>query len=141
MRRTFVDNVELWLSGAGIAVILLAPRVAHASGDEAWRIGAIVAASVGVLHGFIFWVVRRRQRMIRAEVISELRGMLRDRVNNNLTVLSIGLSDVKHPESGASLEELHQAIDRIAELVGTLSDESVQSWKRHYGEVVAKEER
>lgn len=141
MRRAFLDNIELWLSGAGIAVILLAPQVAHASGDAAWRIGAIVATAVGVLHGLIFWVVRRRQRRIRAQVIAELRGMLRDRVNNNLTVLAVGLSDVKTVQgTGASLQDLHDAVDRISELVGTLSDESIQSWKARYGEVVPKDE-
>lgn len=141
MRRAFLDNIELWLSAAGIAVILLAPQVAHASGAEAWRIGAIVATAVGVLHGVIFWVVRRRQRKIRAQVIAELRGMLRDRVNNNLTVLAVGLSDVKQgQDTGQSLQDLHDAVDRIAELVGTLSDESIQSWKQRYGEVVSREE-
>lgn len=136
MRRAFLDNIELWLSGAGIVVILAVPTILHAQGADAWRLGAIAATTVGVLHGLIFWIVRRRQRETRREVIAELRGMLRDRVNNNLAVISMSVADVKNAESADSVRDLEAAVDRIATLVTSLSDESVESWKKRYGKNV-----
>lgn len=132
MRRVLLDNMELWLSLAGVAVILSVPHVLHATGAAAWRVGALAATFVGVLHGLIFWVVRRRQREMRRQAIAEIREMLRDRVNNSLTVISISLSDVKDPESAESVKDLQNAVEHISTLVSSLSDESVRSWKRRY---------
>ena len=69
--RHFVDNIELYLSAAGLVVV--------------WAVAAVLGVSV--LHGAIFWVVRRRQRRIRAQSVHEIREMLTDQVKNQLAVM------------------------------------------------------
>ncbi len=135
--RVFLDNIELWLSAAGLVVILAVPRLLGYEGDAAWQAYALTAVGVGALHGLIFWVVRRRQRLIRRQVIGELRAMLRDRVNNNLTVITMSLPDSADAETAERVRDLHAAVGRMSELVGTLSDESLSSWQQQYADTVA----
>lgn len=75
----------------------LPPRVGHdawASFDvaEAAAAGtAVTALGISVLHGLIFWVVRRRQRRVRQEAIVEIREMLADVVKNQLAAIGMSL--------------------------------------------------
>jgi len=56
-----------------------------------WRVAAITAIGVGLLHGPIFWVIRRRQRVVRQQSIEEIREMLGDVVKNKLSVIDMYL--------------------------------------------------
>src|SRR6185312_5378322 len=97
--RHFVDNIELWLSSVGIAVVFAAPvlflnrRNIEAGGPAEsvyWKVAGITALVVGALHGVIFWLVRRRQRHIRVETLQDVRTMLADVVNSDLQVITLG---------------------------------------------------
>ena len=129
----FVDNIELWLSGAGIVVILGVPYLLNPSPSEFWRVAAITAIGVGLLHGVIFWVIRRRQRTIRQKSINEIRGMLADVVKNKLSVIEMYLPDEEEQDVvAAQLEGIHDSIEQISEEVDTLSEESIDDWKTKY---------
>ena len=136
--RSFIDNIELWLSFAGLLVIFDLPRLVGVGDSDTWKVSAEVAIAVGVLHGCLFWIVRRRQRAIRRQVIEELRTMLRDRVNNQLAVITMALSEVDDPALAESMTDLQGAVARMSELVGSLSDESLRAWQERYAEVVAR---
>lgn len=128
--KSFLRNLELWLSGAGLLVILAAPRVVGAEGAGLWRAAAITAAIVGVLHGVIFWLVRRRERRQREAAIRDVRAMMQHVVNNQLMVIlgRISIAPATR-EDREGLAEATRAIEQISTLVNTLSDESVQHWK------------
>ncbi|HEY0929261.1 MAG TPA: hypothetical protein VGE27_05030 [Gemmatimonas sp.] len=132
--RHFVDNIELWLSGAGVAVILLIPRLGFASQDSYWTVMAVTALIVGVLHGGIFWLIRRRQRRVRATAIREIRHMLTDRVNNQLNVIIMHVSADETEESRETVQGVQAAVDDVADLLDTLSEESLKGWQEHYAE-------
>lgn len=134
--RGFLDHIELWLSAAGLLVIFGLPRLVGASVDDAWKVSAEVAVAVGVLHGAIFWLVRRRQRAIRRQVIAELRTMLRDRVNNQLAVITMAISESDHGAIAESMSDLEGAVARMGELVNSLSDESLRAWQERYADVI-----
>lgn len=127
---TFLRNIELWLSAAGLVVIAAAPRALGASGNEVWRVAALTATGVGTLHGVIFWTVRRRERLHREAAITDARRMLQHIVNNQLMVVlgRITLAPGMR-EDIESLTEATQAIHRISGAINTLSGESVRDWK------------
>ena len=42
---------------------------------------------VGVVHGFVIWIIRRQQRLIRRNTLAEAQQMLKDVINNQLVVM------------------------------------------------------
>jgi hypothetical protein len=129
----FIDNIELWLSGAGIVVILGVPYLLDPSPNGFWKVAAITAIGVGLLHGVIFWVIRRRQRMIRQRSINEIRGMLTDVVKNKLSIIEMYLpNNEEQAVVEEQLEGIHDSIEQISEHVDTLSEEAIDDWKTKY---------
>ncbi len=128
--KGFVRNIELWLSAAGLGVIVAVPPLLGVQGDAAWRAGALTAVAVGVLHGVVFWLVRRRERLHREAALRDARRMLQHVVNNQLMVVlgRISLAPGMR-EDRESLAEATRAIQRISSVINSLSDESVRDWK------------
>jgi hypothetical protein len=140
--RHLLENLELWLSSVGVAVVFIAPIVLLRRESSAaqtvdagtyWRTAWITAMIIAVLHGIIFWGVRRRQRCVRADLLLQVRMMLSDVVNNDLQVITLGLS--QHPElvrERAALAKMEKAVRRITAAVDDVSEESLQSWRDRY---------
>src|SRR5579859_3116569 len=132
--RGFLANIELWLSGIGLVIIGLIPVIIGSPSQATWQLVALIAILLGILHGLIFWLVRRRQRQVRRATIREIQEMLKDRINNQLTVLLI--NSTLHP--GEQLDEAEQlagmqrAIHSVTTLLDTLSEESLSSWQTRY---------
>ena len=74
--RWFLNNIELVLTAVGIGVILLSGFVASRSAFSLETATAVSATLVGVVHGILFWLLRRRQRWVRQEAIRQIREML-----------------------------------------------------------------
>lgn len=74
-----------------LIVMFLLPAVLFPDTENIWKFIAIAAVIITIVHGLILWLVRRRQRNIRKEVVKEVKVMLGDRINNNLTKISMGL--------------------------------------------------
>lgn len=133
----FLRNLELILTGIGVILTFLAPSIAYQYGSDWWQIAAFTALTVGIIHGLIFWMVRRRQRQIREAIIADLRLMLKDQLNNRLMAL---LSEISLQANLADdvelLEPLISHIDQINILLDKLSEESLRSWQSRYAEVM-----
>lgn len=135
----FIDHIELWLSGAGLVVIFGVPLLAGPSEHEFWQLIALLAVGVGVLHGFIFWAVRRRQRQIRRQSIHEIQQMLSDVLKNKLAAINMYLPEDENQEMvEQELGGIRSSIEAIAEEVESLSEESLEGWKDHYGEALER---
>lgn len=39
---------------------------------------------IGVVHGFVIWIIRHQQRLIRRNTLTEAQQMLKDVINNQL---------------------------------------------------------
>jgi hypothetical protein len=72
--RWFLNNIELVLTAVGIGVILLSGFVASRSAFSLETATAVSATLV--IHGILFWLLRRRQRQVRREAIGQIREML-----------------------------------------------------------------
>lgn len=132
--KFLIENLELALTGAGILVIFTCAFFLGEGDPQNWPALALVAATVGVLHGLIFWLVRRRQRQMRRKTLAEVRQMLRDVVNNQLAVIQLN-----HETSRGDPAAMARATRSIAESAGLisaslhdLSEESLRRWRSQY---------
>jgi len=66
----FIRQIELYLTAVGLLVILAVPQLFAES--SRMFVMALTAIGVGVVHGVLFCLVRRRQRLLRAEVLNHL---------------------------------------------------------------------
>lgn len=130
--QQFVLNyLELILTGAGIAVIVAVPPLLLPLVGDLWCATALTAIAVGALHGCIFWVVRRRQRRVRAQAIVQVRAMLHDQIKNPLSVIALNAelsrAQAKH------LSRIQTSVQEINGVLDHLSDDSLRHWQAHYG--------
>jgi uncharacterized ion transporter superfamily protein YfcC len=132
--RIFLRYIELFLSGLGLIVILVVPNLIQSESLSKWQVASITATFVGVIHGIIFWLIRRRQRLVRNETISEVREMLRDIINNNLAVIALSsqLYGVDARKAKTAIEQTERAIENISKALDTISEESLRSWRSKY---------
>jgi hypothetical protein len=128
------DNVELVLTAIALAIALALPLALELGTNEQELAGAALGACV--VQGVVFWLMRRRSRKVRQEVINELRGMLHDRINNHLTVVLMSVTERRDQALNQDERELLEAAIRATRAVSAtlaeLSTESLHRWKVHY---------
>ena len=128
-------NLELYLMGLSVAIALAIPFAIEVGTNEQEL--AITALGACVLQGVVFWLLRRRYRRVRREMVAELRRMLQDRINNHLTIVLMSVTQRwEAPGSVNERELLEAAIAATAAVSRVLEDlsmESLRSWKAHYG--------
>ena len=133
--RHFRDNVELYLTGIGIAVIFGLPALID-FGSATLEI-AIIAVGVGLLHGLIFWTLRRRQRQMRRELLREIREKLSRRVDEKLGRVLANIQPPDRELTGEDRERLTEvagAVREIAATIEALSLETLTSWSDSPGD-------
>ena len=134
MPQKMMDNLEIVLTFAGLGVIFMMAGLLHAF--DYWHVIAVTAMAVGVVHGLLFWYVRRRQRLVRRELISAMRPMLADRIKNPLAVLLMAVTegeanDRTNEEREVVVAALSAARD-ISATLDLLSLDSLHKWQHQY---------
>ncbi len=140
--RHFLRHIELYLTAAGLAVVVTVPQFFAA--DARVAAVAVTATAVGVVHGLLFWLVRRRQRLLREELIRDLQLMLKDRINNKLQLVLLHAGSepaAMGDDSRQRLTEVNAAVGEISGLLEMLSLESLQRWQRRYAHLNALKDR
>jgi hypothetical protein len=126
-------NLELYLMGFSVGVALVIPLAIEVGTNEQEL--AITALAACVFQGVVFWLLRRRYRRVRGEMIAELRAMLKDRINNHLTIVLMSVTQHRESTSSAERDLLEAAIAATAAVSRVLEDmsmESLRSWKAKY---------
>lgn len=138
-RAHFLANLELYLTGVGLALTLAIPMFFGPA--HFWKAFGMIAVLLSVVHGLLFWAVRRRQRNVRAELLREVRGMLKDRINNQLQVLfdkAVSLRMDTHSNGGdptaAQIADVFEATRAVARTVDQISIEGLTLWKDRYSD-------
>jgi hypothetical protein len=124
--RGFLNHIELWLSAAGVAVILLAGWLLGGSGNH-WQVTAYTAIAVGVLHGCIFWAVRRRQRLVREQTLQAAHAMLRDGIQKQVAAL-LTMDARATEEQRRRLDGVFDSLVLLDHLLDSLSSERLRAW-------------
>lgn len=126
-------NLELYLMAFSVAIALVIPLAIEIGTNEQEL--AITALAACVFQGVVFWLLRRRYRRVRGEMITELRAMLKDRINNHLTIVLMSVSQRGEPTSSTERELLEAAIaatTAVSRVLEEMSMESLRSWKAKY---------
>jgi hypothetical protein len=126
--------LELIFTLVGIGVIFGVTALFSSPRTSVWQIAAITAMLVGVIHGLLFWLVRRRQQHVRQTTITELQGMLKDIINNQLTVIQAmnNLREANPEETKRACDYTSRSVIAISDALQHLSEESLRSWKTKY---------
>lgn len=134
-----MHHLEFYLVGFSVAVALALPFAIEVGTNDQELAATALAACV--LQGLVFWAVRRRYRRVRLEMIAELRAMLKDRINNQLTIVLMSVTQRRDSRvSEAERELLQAAIDAtvtVSRVLDELSMESLTGWKAKYRPEVA----
>jgi hypothetical protein len=126
-------NLELYLMGFSVGVALLIPLAIEVGTNEQEL--AITALAACVFQGVVFWLLRRRYRRVRREMIAELRAMLKDRINNHLTIVLMSVTQHRESTSSTERELLEAAIAAtaaVSRVLEEMSMESLRTWKAKY---------
>lgn len=126
--------LEIIFTLAGLAVIFLAVVIFTPKGTSPWKVVGIVATLVGIVHGVLFWLVRRRQRLVRRAVIADVQTMLKDIINNQLAVILAmsTLREARLDEAVKAGDYISRSVTAISEALQHLSDDSLHSWMSKY---------
>lgn len=144
--RWFLNNIELVLTAVGIGVILLSGFVASRSAFSLETATAVSATLVGVIHGILFWLLRRRQRQVRWEAIGQIREMLEDLGKNRLQTIKMSLYMVqaRQPEqeerTRQSFDRVYQILAEMSTLIDHISEESLADWRHRYRQTLQRVE-
>ncbi len=132
--KFILKYLEILFTLAGLAVIFLAVLIFAPMGAGPWQVAAITATLVGVIHGALFWLIRRRQRMVRRAVIADVQAMLKEIIDNQLAVI-VAMSDLGEShaaERKRAGDYISRSVASISEALRHLSDESLRSWISKY---------
>ena len=136
--RHFLHNLELYLGGASLLVILFLPYILASGDGRLLQASSVTTAIVAVLYGVILWCVRRRQKALRNEAIAEIQAMLQDLVRNKIALLMVDTYTATHDsqQRDESLERINQTIQNVLDILDSISEGSLQKWQSKYGDIV-----
>jgi hypothetical protein len=127
-------NIELYLSALVLILALLLPLAVELGTDTQELAGAALMACL--LQGVLLWVLHRRARAIRQRLIGEVRGLLRDRINNHLQVVLFSLTEHgSEPRTADDRERLSlalAAVSAVSRTLDELSTDSLRRWQDRY---------
>lgn len=117
--RIFVEHIELWLSALGLLFIWVIPELLSPLSQNRWRTTAFTAIAVGIIHGVIFWVVRRRRQRIKAQaqaIVEQENARLEERVQERTEQLrrlaaELGMAEQRERHRLAVL--LHDQVQQL----------------------------
>ncbi|HEU4881567.1 MAG TPA: hypothetical protein VFT45_04960 [Longimicrobium sp.] len=127
MRRWFLSYLEIWLSAVGVAVILFLPSLVGVSRENYWYVTALVAITVGVVHGLIFWSVHRRQRYVRDRTVAQVRAMLRDDIHKQVAAL-LTMDAQATDRQRMQLDGVFDSMILLDHMLESLSTERLRVW-------------
>jgi len=131
LRAILSEYFELFLTTVGVLVAIGVTFTELPGGEKGLALTFLVW-----LQGFILWAVHRHNWFRRRALLRQMRLMLQDRVNNQLTVM-LSVTEVRGRDMSdtdrADLEAAVVAARTVSVEIENLSLESLRSWERRYG--------
>lgn len=118
-----IANIEIVVALSGFVLAVLVPRALNFTGTDLWIATAATAVAVGLLHSGVLWVVRRRQRRLRRELLLEAMGNLasiRDQMLSEI-MIRCEMVETTAPEVRAHLACIRQRAEQLWEDVHNVS--------------------
>ncbi|HEY9015669.1 MAG TPA: hypothetical protein VIM84_11470 [Gemmatimonadales bacterium] len=131
LRAILSEYFDLFLTTVGVLVAIGVTFTELPGGEKGLALTFLVW-----LQGFILWAVHRHNWFRRRALLRQMRLMLQDRVNNQLTVM-LSVTEVRGRDMSdtdrADLEAAVVAARTVSVEIENLSLESLRSWDRRYG--------
>lgn len=137
--QRIIANIEIVLSVSWILLTVFVPRALGYEGLEFWIGTAVTAIGVGLFHSAVLWVVRRRQRLVRGELLLDAMDTLAAIRDEKLSEIMIRCEMVESTtsEGRAQLARIRQQAEQLWDEVQNLST----SLNMVYNEPQSREER
>ena len=117
-----------------LVIVLTLPLALELGSDVQELAGAALAACL--FQAMAHWALRRRAEAARRRVIAEIRGLLRDRINNHLQVVLFSLTDgsdrATQADDRARLGQAISAVAAVSRTLEELSPDSLRRWQARY---------
>jgi len=126
--RWLLQYLELVLTAVGLAICCLMIALLPPAADK-WQVVAIVAIVISVIHGIAFFLVRARQRAVRNQAIHDVAHMLQEQVTDYVNIVS----RLSSSDNSGHQQMARRAAGDLAELVDTLSEDALTSWRSRHG--------
>jgi hypothetical protein len=130
LRARLTEHFELFLTAVGVFLTVRLVFSDLPSGQQ-----GLAHVFLIWLQGFLIWSVHRHATLRRQALIDQMRLMLQDRVNNQLTVM-LGMAEIRHRDTPTdapdNLEIATAAARTVAHELETLSMQSLRSWERRH---------
>lgn len=132
--KILLRQMELCLTLIGVVVVLAVALAFTGNDGPRWRAMALVATSVGVVHGIIFWSVRRHQRLMRRAALQRAQGLLNEIVANRLVLMEAisYLRDGERAHAREACAQISISVTALSDALLHVSHESLQGWSGHY---------
>lgn len=142
LNRHLLHNLELYLGGLSLLVILILPRLLAGGNGRLLQVSTLTAMIVAALDGIILWYVRRRQQKLRQQAIAEIQAMLQDLVRNKIALLMVDTyTATRDPaQREESLARINENIETVLQILDSISEDSLQKWQSKYGDIAKPRE-
>lgn len=118
-----IANLELVFGLSGLLLVAFVPTALDYKGTEFWMATATTALLIGIFYGVILWIVRRRQRQLRQELLLEAMDKLAAIRDQKLSEIMIRCEMVEPatPASRAHLVRIRLQAEQLWEEVNGMS--------------------
>lgn len=127
----YADKVLLLLFAL---IIIGVPLLLDQHADQLWQ-STLISSLLAVLLYFVFLAqIKKRERSIREQAIQDIRRMLRDVVNNKLSVIMINasLTQTISEDDARKIQSVLDTVQKISDDLENLSIDSVDLWRKKY---------
>jgi hypothetical protein len=118
-----IANLELVFGLSGLLLVALVPTGLDYKGTEFWIATAATALLVTGFYGTVLWIVRRRQRLLRRELLLEAMNKLATIRDQKLSEIMIRCEMIEPvtPASRAHLARIRLQAEQLWEEVNSVS--------------------
>ena len=115
-------------------IIIGVPLLLDPHSDQLWQSTLISSLLVVFLYFIFLAQVKKRERSIREQAIQDIRRMLRDVVNNKLSVIMINasLTQTVSEDDARKVQSVLDTVQKISDDLENLSIDSVDLWRKKY---------
>lgn len=115
-------------------IIIGVPPLLDPHSDQLWQSTLISSLLVVSLYFIFLAQVKKRERSIREQAIQDIRRMLRDVVNNKLSVIMINasLTQTISEDDARKVQSVLDTVQKISDDLENLSIDSVDLWRKKY---------
>lgn len=127
----YVDKILVLLFAL---IIIGVPLLLDPHPNQLWQTTFLSSVLVVLIYFLFILQVKKWERAIREQAVQEIRRMLRDVVNNKLSVIMINasLTQTVSEDDARKVQSVLDTVQKISDDLENLSIDSVDLWRKKY---------